>query len=110
MPYPYNITVINRRAFEDPAGFARECEAIFNRKVAESAAMIAERAVAADSHVVFLSGPSGSGKTTTAQKICSSLENLGVRAHTISLDCYYKTPDPLTSPLTEDGEYDLESP
>lgn len=110
MPYPYNITNINRRAFEDSKGFARECEAIFNRKVAEAAAMIAERATAADSHVVFLSGPSGSGKTTTARKICDSLENLGMHAHTISLDEYYNSPNPETSPKTESGEYDLESP
>lgn len=110
MPYPYNIDRINKRAAEDPAGFARECEAIFNRKVEESAAMMAERAALNGSHVVFLSGPSGSGKTTTAQKICDALERLGIRAQTISLDRYYTTPNKETSPLTADGEFDLESP
>ena len=110
MPYPYNVETINKRAAADPKGFADECEAIFNRKVAEVAATIAERKSATGSYVVLLSGPSGSGKTTTAKKICDSLENLGIRAHLISLDKYYLTLDPETAPRTEDGEYDRESP
>ena len=110
MPYPYYIDIINKRAAGDPAGFAQECEAIFNRKVEESAAMVAEHAAMPGNHVVLLSGPSGSGKTTAAQKICDSLNRIGVLAHTISLDRYFATPDPLTSPLTEDGSFDRESP
>ena len=110
MPYPYSIAAINKRAAVDPEGFARECEAIFNRKVDETAATVAEHADAVKSHVVFLSGPSGSGKTTTAQKICDSLEHLGIHARTLSLDKYYLTPDPKTVPRTEEGAYDLESP
>ena len=35
LPYPYNIENINKRAKSDPIGFACECEAIFNRKMAE---------------------------------------------------------------------------
>ena len=110
MPYPYFIDNINKRALCDPAGFAGECEAIFNRKVAETAATIRDMTKAAGSHVVLLSGPSGSGKTTTSQKICDALEYLGVHAHTVSLDKYYITVDPATAPLTEDGELDRESP
>ena len=110
MPYPYYIDIINKRSVGDPASFAGECEAIFNRKVAETAATVAEQVVARDDHVVLLSGPSGSGKTTTAQKICEALKRIGVLAHTISLDRYFATPDLDTSPLTEEGEYDLESP
>ena len=110
MPFPYNFDAINSRAATDPIGFAQECEAIFNRKVAEAAAMIAEHSVALGNHVVFLSGPSGSGKTTTAQKICDSLDKLGVRAHTLSLDKYFVTVDPETSPRDASGEYDFESP
>jgi uridine kinase len=108
MPYPYNLETINARAAEDPQGFARECEAIFNRKVAETAAMIAERS--GTSCVVFLSGPSGSGKTTTAKKLCDVLEALGVCAETVSIDKYYMPINPETAPRTEDGEIDLESP
>jgi len=110
MPYPYYIDIVNKKAAGDPEGFARECEAIFNRKVAETAATIAEQTEAADSHVVLLSGPSGSGKTTTAQKIRDALKRIGVFAHTISMDKYFVTPDPVTSPRTADGEYDRESP
>ena len=110
MPYPYLIDNINRRVASDPAAFALECEAIFNRKVTEAAAAILEQTMAAGSHVVLLSGPSGSGKTTTAQKICDALDNIGVHAHTVSLDKYYVTFNPDTAPRTENGELDRESP
>ena len=110
MPYPYDIETINRRATGDPEAFARECEAIFNRKVAEAAAVILERSEVSGSHIVFLSGPSGSGKTTTAKKLCSALEGIGVRAVAVSMDKYFTSPDPETSPRTEDGEFDRESP
>ena len=110
MPYPYNIETINERAKTDPIEFACECEAIFNRKVAEVAATVAEQTRAVNSHVVLLSGPSGSGKTTTAKKICDALKRIGVQAHSVSLDKYYKVQDPKTAPRTTDGEIDLESP
>ena len=110
MPYPYSIENINKRAKEDPLMFARECEAIYSRKAAETAAVIMERAAAMDSHIVFLSGPSGSGKTTTAKKVCAALEGLGIRAVAVSMDKYFTSPDPDTSPRTEDGEFDRESP
>lgn len=110
MPYPYSTENMNRRAVSDPEVFARECEAIYNRKAAETAAVILERALVADSHIVFLSGPSGSGKTTTAKKICAALEGLGVQAVTVSMDKYFTAPDPETSPRTLEGEFDRESP
>jgi len=108
MPYPYDIVEINKRAAEDPEGFAYECEAIYNRKVMEAAASISERAQI--SRVVFLSGPSGSGKTTTAQKICDAIKKLGIYAHTVSMDMYFLASDREAAPRTDDGEYDLESP
>ena len=110
MPYPYSIENINKRALGDPVMFAGECEAIFNRKVHETAAVILERSAVSGSHIVFLSGPSGSGKTTTAIKICAALEGLGVRATAVSMDKYFVSPDPKTSPRTKDGEFDRESP
>ena len=110
MPYPYNIERINKRAMADPKGFASECEAIFNRKVAEVAATVAEMTSATGTHVVLLSGPSGSGKTTTAKKICEFLETLGIRAHSVSLDKYYVRLTPESAPRTDDGEIDRESP
>jgi len=108
MPYPYDIYEINKRAVDDPKGFALECEAIYNRKVMEAAAGIYERAE--HSRVVFLSGPSGSGKTTTALKICDAIKNLGIHAHTISMDMYYLSSERDEAPRTDDGELDLESP
>jgi len=108
MPYPYNIDTINKRAVVDPKGFALECEAIYSRKVMEAAAGIQERAEL--SRVVFLSGPSGSGKTTTAKKICDAIKNLGIYAHTISMDMYFLASDREAAPRTDDGEHDLESP
>jgi len=108
MPYPYSIETINERAVEDPKGFALECEAIYNRKVMEAAAGISERAEL--SRVVFLSGPSGSGKTTTALKICDAIKNLGIHAHTVSMDMYFLASDREAAPRTDDGEHDLESP
>lgn len=108
MPYPYDISDINKRAIADPKGFAEECEAIYNRKVHEAAASIFERIPI--SNVVLLSGPSGSGKTTTAQKICDAIKKMGIYAHTISMDRYYLSRDPETAPRTPDGEYDFESP
>ena len=108
MPYPYDVGMINDRAAREPENFARESEAIFNRKVEEVAAAIAERSAA--SRVVLLSGPSGSGKTTTAKKICDALEGIGIHAHTVSMDKYYISLDPATAPRTDDGEIDLESP
>jgi len=110
MPYPYYIDIINNRAANDPEGYAKECEAIFNRKVDETAAMIAERAADADCNVVLLSGPSGSGKTTTSHKIGDALKKIGIFAHTVSLDKYYTSPLSETYPRTADGELDLESP
>jgi len=108
MPYPYNIETINKRASDDPKGFALECEAIYSRKVMEAAAGIAERSLM--SRVVFLSGPSGSGKTTTALKICDAINNLGIHAHTVSMDMYFLSSNRDGAPRTDDGEYDLESP
>jgi len=58
----------------------------------------------------LLSGPSGSGKTTTALKICDAIKNLGIYAHTISMDMYFLTSDREAAPRTDDGEHDLESP
>ena len=108
MPYPYYIETINKRATGDPESFAHECEAIFNRKVEEVAAMITEHLSV--SRVVFLSGPSGSGKTTTAKKICDALEGIGIHAHTVSMDKYFVTLDPDNAPRTDDGKIDHESP
>ncbi|MDR0918601.1 MAG: ATP-binding protein [Oscillospiraceae bacterium] len=62
-------------------------------------------------HIVLLSGPSGAGKTTTALRIESMLEEMGIETHTISMDNYFLPDEEIHNiPLNEDGSQDLESP
>jgi len=105
---PLEISEINRRVKEDAEGFVSECEAKYEKAIKHAAEKIAGRI--SESSVVLLSGPSGSGKTTTALKLESALEELGVGTHPISLDDYFQTVDEATAPKNEDGEIDYESP
>ena len=103
----YQLTDINFRTVADPKAFVEECDAHYNALVSEAAdRIIANRA---NSPIVLLSGPSGSGKTTTSMKIAEELERRGIRMHYVAMDDYFKTVDH-TTPRTEDGELDLESP
>lgn len=104
----YQLQDINKRVLEDTPGFLAECDAHYHDRVVAAADKIVERMSL--SPIVLLSGPSGSGKTTTALKIEEELERRGINTHTVSLDNYFMTRDPLTAPRTPDGEYDLESP
>ena len=103
----YSLAEINYRTVADPAGFIAECDAQYQSKVAEAAERILENRK--NSPIVLLSGPSGSGKTTTSMKIAEELERRGVGTHYVGMDDYFKTVDS-TTPRTEDGELDLESP
>ena len=104
----YSLTEINRRCREDAAGFIAECDAVYASRLEMAADRIAENLKR--SPIVLLSGPSGSGKTTTAMKICEALERRGIGTHTVSMDDYFKTVSPETTPRTPEGLYDLESP
>lgn len=104
----YDLAVINDSIREDPAKFVRECESEYGRRLGEAVKRI--RGNMAKSPIVLLSGPSGSGKTTTAKRICDELERGGITAHTVSLDHYFLTVDPNTTPRTPSGAYDFESP
>lgn len=104
----YQLQDINARILADTPAFLAECDETYHSRVVHAADKIMERMDA--SPIVLLSGPSGSGKTTTALKIEEELERRGISTHTVSLDNYFKTRDPLTAPRTADGEYDLESP
>jgi len=104
----YQLQEINRRIQQDVTGFLAETDAQYEEKVHSAAEVILNNLKF--SPIVLLSGPSGSGKTTTAMKIQQALERRGVKAHTISMDNYFKTLDPKTAPKTEDGTIDLESP
>ena len=80
----------------DPKGFIQECDDAYNKKLEHAADLIIKNM--AQSPIVLLSGPSGSGKTTTSMKIAEALEKKGVGTHYVSMDDYFKTVDPNTSP------------
>lgn len=104
----YYLSEINERCRADAAAFIADCDAQFAHRLELAADQIVENL--SNSPIVLLSGPSGSGKTTTAMKICEVLERRGIRTHSISLDDYFKTVSPETTPRTPSGMYDLESP
>lgn len=104
----FDLNEINYRTVADPKEFVAECDAEYAAKISRAADMIS--ANRKRSPIVLLSGPSGSGKTTTAQKIEEELRRRGIKSYTVSLDNYFKTVDPKTTPRTDDGGYDFESP
>lgn len=104
----YDLEEINFKTVADPAGFVAECEATYRGLVSNAADKIV--ANIKKSPIVLLSGPSGSGKTTTAQKIEEELGRRGIHTYTVSMDNYFQTVDPATSPRTPEGDIDFESP
>ena len=105
---PFELAQINQNAKKNPEAFAQECELAYNKEVQDAAKQLAERVN--DSRIAFLSGPSSAGKTTTAKKICAELKRYSIHAHTISMDNYFLTLTPETTPRTPEGDYDRESP
>lgn len=104
----YQLKTINDAIRSDPKGFLEECDAEYQRKIDRAAEHIIKNL--SNSPLVLLSGPSGSGKTTTAMKIDEALERRGVITQTISMDNYFQTVSPESTPRTKDGSYDFESP
>ena len=104
----YQLKTINDAIRSDPKGFLEECDAEYQRKIDAAAEQIIQNLP--NSPLVLLSGPSGSGKTTTAMKIDEALERRGVITQTISMDNYFQTVSPDSTPRTKDGSYDFESP
>ena len=104
----YQLSKINQAIRSDVKGFLEECDAAYQRKIDDAAEQIIRNLP--NSPLVLLSGPSGSGKTTTAMKIDDALEKRGVITQTISMDNYFQTVSPETTPRTADGSYDFESP
>ena len=103
----YDLTNVNFRTVTDKLGFMAECDQGYKDKVAKAADLIADNRK--NSPIVLLSGPSGSGKTTTSMNIAEELKRRGIATHYVAMDDYFKTVD-ATSPRTESGELDLESP
>ncbi len=91
------------------AGRAREIvlvsEALHERRIAEIAALIAERRDRM--RVVLIAGPSSSGKTTFSKRLSIQLLARGLAPYPIGLDNYFI--DREKTPLDEKGEYDYES-
>ena len=104
----YQLNDINYRTVADPRGMIEEADAHYAELVEQAAEKIADNHK--KSPIVLLSGPSGSGKTTTAMKIAEALAERGIRSQSLSMDNYYRTYNPKTSPKTSDGKDDLESP
>ena len=104
----YYLTEINDRCRRDPEAFIAQCDQVYAQRLELAADRIMENM--SRSPIVLLSGPSGSGKTTTAMKICDVLKARGVNTHSVSLDNYFRTVSPETTPRTPEGRYDLESP
>ena len=104
----YSLSKINDAVRSDPQGFVQESDELYNKKIETAARKIADNL--SKSRIVLLSGPSGSGKTTTAKKIEAKLEQMGINSHAVSMDNYFKTVDPETSPRNREGQIDYESP
>lgn len=104
----YELKRINDAIRSDLKGFLEECDAEYQGKIDQAAEKIIQNLP--NSPLVLLSGPSGSGKTTTALKIDQALEKRGIITHTISMDNYFYSVSPQTTPRTADGSYDFESP
>ena len=104
----FQLSEINDALRTDPKAFLDQCDAQYQAKVESAANLIAMRVSTCP--IVLLSGPSGSGKTTTAMKIAEALEARGIHSQSLSMDNYYRTYNPKTSPKTRDGKDDLESP
>ena len=99
---------INTALRTDPKGYVSRCDALYNGRVRNAAELVVSRLQ--KSRVALLAGPSSSGKTTTASRLRKALAELGVYAHMISLDDYYRSKSAPDYPRTKDGELDHEAP
>ncbi|MFO7611250.1 MAG: nucleoside kinase [Clostridia bacterium] len=81
----------------------RVSEALHEKKIG----YIADEIKRKGKNFVFISGPSSSGKTTFAKRLEVHLKAVGLKAHLISLDDYYKGGN---IPLDILGKKDYESP
>jgi uridine kinase len=104
----YELDKLNKEMKDDPAGFARKCDADLDRRLRKCAEEVAGHLSVTPT--VLLSGPSASGKTTAAGMLEKILDNMGIETHVISMDDYFLTVDRETAPKTPDGRIDYESP
>ena len=82
-----NVHDLNQLAMNGEMGdIIRISEALQEKKIG----YIADRIRDQGRRFVFISGPSSSGKTTFAKRLAIHLRAVGLHAHPISLDDYYK--------------------
>ncbi|MCI9415318.1 MAG: hypothetical protein HFJ79_09115 [Clostridiales bacterium] len=99
------LETINRRVQADPTAFVEEEN---RRYEGELEALTRTLAVGLGHHgIVMLSGPSSSGKTTTALKLAAMLREMGIDAHVVSLDNFYRGRE--CAPRLPDGRFDYEA-
>ena len=94
-------------AARDPKGFIEKCCFEYDKKCKKTAERIAEHLK--EHPIILLAGPSGSGKTTTALKVESYLDKMGVETHTVSMDNYFLPKDEIKI-YDENNQIDYESP
>ncbi|MCK5758347.1 MAG: nucleoside kinase [Clostridiales bacterium] len=87
----------------DIGDIIRISEALQEKKIG----YIADEIMARHKNFVFIAGPSSSGKTTFARRLAIHLRAVGLKAHPISLDDYYKGSE---VPLDIFGKKDYETP
>ncbi len=71
----------------DQNRFVLHCEEVYRDKISTSAAKILHNKE--EKPIVCLTGPSGSGKTTTAMRLKTYLENMGVPIALVSMDNFF---------------------
>lgn len=89
-------------------GFIANAEKEYESKISTVSDSLAGNKI--DSPIILISGPSGSGKTTTALRLETNLETVGINTHTISMDNYFLPLHDPRNECDEDGRIDLESP
>ena len=74
-------------AMRNQTQFVLRCEEVFHDKISSAAAAVLS--AQPRKPFVCLTGPSGSGKTTTAMRLQTYLENLGVKVCLLSMDNFF---------------------
>ena len=74
-------------SMNDQNRFVLHCEEVYRDRISAAAAKILHNRDWKP--IVCLTGPSGSGKTTTAMRLKSYLENLGVSVALVSMDNFF---------------------
>ncbi len=86
-----DVASLNRRVKENPGQVVSLSEENYRYGISQIAGQL--KSGAREYSVVLLAGPSASGKTTTAYKLREQMREIGMGAHAVSLDNFYKNRD-----------------